>query len=61
MYSSDENRYVMVREVHDELVGMVEDCVSQFCDDHMVSGELAWIIVDARAQARIAQLKGECQ
>ena len=51
----------MVREVHDELVGMVEDCVSQFCDDHMVSGELAWIIVDARAQARIAQLKGECQ
>jgi len=48
----------MDRATHDELVGVVEDAVEYFCDGQMVSGELAWIIVETLATSKIAQLKG---
>ena len=48
----------MDRAKHDELVGVVEDAVEYFCEQEMVSGELAWIIVETLATAKIAQLKG---
>ena len=48
----------MDRATHDELVGVIEDAVEYFCDNEMVSGELAWIIVETLATAKIQQLKG---
>ena len=48
------------REIHDELKELIEDSVEYFCDEHMVSGEIAWIIIECLAQAKQAQLKGEC-
>ena len=50
----------MNRETHDELKELIEDSVQYFCDENMVSGELAWIIVETLAQAKIAQMRGEC-
>ena len=44
--------------VHDDLVGVIEDSVEYICDEHMISGELAWIIVETLATAKIQQLKG---
>ena len=47
------------REVHDELKELIEDSVEYFCDSNMVSGEIAWIIIETLAQAKLAQLRGE--
>jgi hypothetical protein len=50
--------YTIDRETHQELKELIEDSVEYFCDSHMVSGELAWIIVETLAQAKIAQMRG---
>ena len=50
----------ITRELHDELFELIEDSVASFCDQNMISGELAWLIVETMAEAKIAQLKGEC-
>lgn len=46
------------REVHNELVEVVEDMVEHWCDSYMMSGELAWIVVECLAKAKVAQLQG---
>ena len=51
--------YTVTREKAREIRELVEDTVEYFCDENMVSGELAWIMVEALAQAKIAQMKGE--
>ena len=50
--------YHLDRETHDELRGMIEDTIAQFCDDNMISGELAWIVTQCLADAKIEQLRG---
>lgn len=50
--------YHLDRETHDELRGMIEDTIAQFCDDNMISGELAWIVTQCLAEAKIEQLRG---
>jgi hypothetical protein len=50
--------YHLNRETHDELRGMIEDTIAQFCDDNMISGELAWIVTQCLAEAKIEQLRG---
>ena len=50
----------MNRETHDELKELLEDSLEYFCDHNMVSGELAWIIVETLAQAKLAQMRGDC-
>ena len=52
--------FTMNRETHDELRELLEDSLEYFCDQNMVSGELAWIIVQTLAEAKLAQMKGEC-
>ena len=52
-------RYSFDVELHDELKGMIEDTVSHFCDEHMVSGELAWLVTECVAIAKIDQFKGD--
>ena len=41
-----------------ELTEIIEDAVGYFCDENMISGELAWICVQALATAKQAQLEG---
>ena len=42
-----------------ELRELIEDTMEYFCDDKMMSGEMAWTIVQCLATAKVAQLKGE--
>ena len=51
--------YTIDTQVHQDLVEAIEDTVSYICDEHMISGELAWIIVESLAEAKVAQLQGE--
>ena len=41
-----------------ELTEVVEDTVQYACDQEMISGELAWTVVESLAQAKLAQLQG---
>ena len=47
------------RELSQEIQEVIEDTVQYFCDQHVVSGELAWILVECLATAKLAELKGE--
>ena len=47
------------REIHNEIVEVIEDTIEYACDKHMLSGEVVWTIVECLAMAKIAQLKGE--
>ena len=38
---------------------LIEDTVQYFCDENTVSGELAWILAECLATAKIAELKGQ--
>ena len=51
-------KYEMDKEVHDELTGLLEDAVTYFCDEHQVSGELAWVIAQCFSTAKVEQFKG---
>ena len=42
-----------------ELKELIEDTVEYFCDDNMVSGELAWIMVETLAEAKLAEMRGQ--
>ena len=46
------------RETHTDLKELIEDSVEHICDKYMISGELAWIVVETLATAKVAQLKG---
>ena len=52
-------RYTFDVELHDELKELIEDTVSYFCNEYMVSGELAWLVAECVATAKIAQFKRE--
>ena len=52
--------YTIDTHVHEDLIDAVEDAVSYICDEYMISGELAWVIVESLAEAKIAQLQGVC-
>ena len=51
--------YTISTENAHELRELIEDSIQYFCDENMVSGELAWIMVQAVAEANIALMKGE--
>ena len=55
------NTYTMTNEAHQELTGMLEDTVAQFCQDNMISGELSWLIAQTFATAKLEQFKGNCK
>ena len=52
-------KYSLDKEVHDDLVGVIEDSVQYICDENMISGELAWTVVETLATAKLAQINGE--
>ncbi len=47
------------REQLAELRSVIEDTVEYACDQQMLSGELAWTVIQCLATAKIAELKGE--
>ena len=51
-------KYDLNREVHDELVGVVEDSISFACDEYSISSELAWTVIQTLAAAKLAQING---
>ena len=50
--------YGMDRVCHDELVSLIEDSVSYFCEENMISGELAWLVTQCFATTKVEQFKG---
>ena len=42
-----------------DLRELLEDSMEFYCDGRLVSGETAWTVVEAIAQAKLAQLHGE--
>lgn len=47
------------REQLAELRSVIEDTVEYACDQQMLSGELAWTVIQCLATAKIAELQGE--
>ena len=47
------------REQLDELTSVIEDTVEYACDQQMLSGELAWSVIECLAVVKQAELKGE--
>ena len=45
------------RDVHTDLTELIEDSVEHICDKYMLSGEIAWLVVETLATAKVAQLK----
>ena len=52
------SKYTLDREVHEHLVELLEDSIEFFCNEYMISGELAWIVTETYATAKIEQFKG---
>ena len=53
-----ESTYSLDRDVHQELNELLEDTIQFFCDEHMISGELAWLVTQCFSTAKLEQLKG---
>ena len=49
----------ITREKHQELIELIEDSVSHFCQENMISGELAYTVLNCYSEAKIAQFEGE--
>ena len=41
-----------------ELNDLLEDTIAYFCQENMVSGEMAWILTETVATAKIEDFKG---
>jgi len=53
-----ESTYTLDREAHQELNELLEDTISHFCNEYMISGELAWLVTQCYATAKVEQFKG---
>ena len=42
----------------DDLKELLEDTISYFCDENMLSGETVWTVAECLAVAKQAQIKG---
>ncbi len=52
------SRFTLDIEKHQDFRELMEDTIQYFCDEYMISGELAWILAESLATAKIAQLRG---
>ena len=50
-------KFTLDREVNNELVEVIEDAVEYVCNERMISGQLAWLVVETLAEAKIAEFK----
>jgi len=54
----EQTKYELDREAHHELRELLEDSISYWCREHMISGELAWLVTETIAQTKVAMFKG---
>ncbi len=52
------SNYKLNVDTHAELRELLEDTIEFFCDENMISGELAWLVTETIATAKYYQLKG---
>ena len=52
------NMMDITRDQLQELTEVIEDTVQYACDQHMLSGELAWTVVNCLAVSKLAELEG---
>lgn len=52
-----DSKYTLDQETHQELIGLIEDSVSHFCQENMISGELAWLVTQCYCTAKVEQFK----
>ena len=43
----------------DELTELLEDTIEYYCDNNMMSGQLAWTVVECLAVAKQSELAGD--
>ena len=55
------SKYTLDREVHQNLTELLEDSIQFFCNEYMISGELAWLVTETFATAKLEQFKGNIQ
>ena len=46
-------------DVLNEVTGVIEDTIEYACNQHQLSGEMVWNIVECLAMAKQAELTGE--
>ena len=42
-----------------EFQELLEDTIEYYCDENIMSGQLAWTLAECLATAKLAELKGE--
>ena len=50
--------YSIKKESLTQLRELLEDTIEYYCDENMISGELAWTITGVFAEAKIHEIKG---
>ena len=53
-----EPKYTLDRDTHTELRHLLEDTIEYFCNENMISGELAWLVAETLSTAKLEQFKG---
>jgi len=52
------SKFTLDKDSHTELRHLLEDTIEYWCDQNMVSGELAWLVTQCLATAKVEQLRG---
>lgn len=52
------NTYTLDSDNHQELNELLEDTIAHWCNEHRISGELAWTVVQCFATAKLEMFKG---
>lgn len=53
-----ESKYSIDSEVLQEFQDIIGDSIQFFCDEYTISGELAWILTETFAQAKLKEMNG---
>lgn len=51
--------YVLDQENHKELTDVLEDTIQWWCNHNRISGELAWLVTQSLATAKLEMFKGK--
>lgn len=52
------SKFTLDTEAHQELTELLEDTIEYWCNEHMISGELAWTVAWCLATAKVEMFKG---
>ena len=42
-----------------ELKELIEDTIEYYCDENMISGEMAWILTETLSTAKLMEINGQ--